>query len=271
MGAGKALALARVFGSSAALDSYLLAFLAPSFLADVFCGSLVPVLVPRLIELEHREGRAKAADLYAHVLWRSSIACQHCRCDTGGRCRHRGHIRRRKRAHQPAPARDFDSSHDADSSPGRSGERLARRLELPEQLCDPGPYRHADAGRDDSVHFPGWRKLRRLNPGGRNQSGFACGSRGAWLGPPAGRVSDPPSNAGTRLVFDRDSQGIQLSGCDDRNERRYRLHRAGDGGSPWSGQCVDSQLRHASGWRADGDRSRGPRYHDSSAVFLHGS
>lgn len=73
MGAAKALALARVFGSSAALDSYLLAFLAPSFLADVFCGSLVPVLVPELVELNHREGEAKALALYAHVLWRSLL------------------------------------------------------------------------------------------------------------------------------------------------------------------------------------------------------
>jgi murein biosynthesis integral membrane protein MurJ len=73
MGAGKALALARVFGSSAALDSYLLAFLAPSFLADVFCGSLVPVLVPKLVELEYRKDQAKAGSLYAHVLWRSLL------------------------------------------------------------------------------------------------------------------------------------------------------------------------------------------------------
>jgi putative peptidoglycan lipid II flippase len=73
MGAAKALALARVFGSSAALDSYLLAFLAPSFLADVFCGPLVPVLVPALVEFEYRGGEAKAVDLYAHVLWRSLL------------------------------------------------------------------------------------------------------------------------------------------------------------------------------------------------------
>lgn len=71
MGAAKAVVLARVFGSGAALDSYLLAFLAPSFLADVFCGSLVPVLIPKLIELECWEGHAKAVDLYGHVLRRS--------------------------------------------------------------------------------------------------------------------------------------------------------------------------------------------------------
>ena len=71
MGAAKAVVLARVFGSGAALDSYLLAFLAPSFLADVFCASLVPVLIPKLIELECWEGQAKALDLYGHVLRRS--------------------------------------------------------------------------------------------------------------------------------------------------------------------------------------------------------
>jgi putative peptidoglycan lipid II flippase len=71
MGAAKAVVLARAFGSAAALDSYLLAFLLPSFLADVFCGSLIPVLVPKLVEFEYREGHAKAVDLYGHVLRRS--------------------------------------------------------------------------------------------------------------------------------------------------------------------------------------------------------
>jgi putative peptidoglycan lipid II flippase len=71
MGAAKAVVLARVFGSGAALDSYLLAFLLPSFLADVFCGSLVPVLIPKLIEFECWKGRPKAIDLYGYVLRRS--------------------------------------------------------------------------------------------------------------------------------------------------------------------------------------------------------
>ena len=71
MGAAKAVVLARVFGSGAALDSYLLAFLLSSFLADVFCGSLVPVLIPELVEFECWEGRARAMDLYGHVLRRS--------------------------------------------------------------------------------------------------------------------------------------------------------------------------------------------------------
>jgi len=72
-GAAKALVLARFFGSGAVLDAYLLAFLAPSFLADVFCGSLVPVLVPKLIEFEYRDGRTGAIDLYGHVLRRTFL------------------------------------------------------------------------------------------------------------------------------------------------------------------------------------------------------
>ena len=71
MGAAKAVVLARAFGSGAELDSYLLAFLLPSFLVDVFCGSLVPVLVPQLVEFHYREGRAKAINFYGYVLRRS--------------------------------------------------------------------------------------------------------------------------------------------------------------------------------------------------------
>ncbi len=49
-GAGKSVAIARIFGSSMELDAYLLAFLVPSFAVEVFCGSLVPALVPALVE-----------------------------------------------------------------------------------------------------------------------------------------------------------------------------------------------------------------------------
>jgi putative peptidoglycan lipid II flippase len=70
-GASKSIVIARVFGSGPALDSYLLAFLIPSVLADTFCGALVPVMVPRLIELEHGSGVAAAHALYARLLHRS--------------------------------------------------------------------------------------------------------------------------------------------------------------------------------------------------------
>ncbi len=69
-GAAKSVVIARAFGSGAALDSYLLAFLAPSLLADTFCGALVPVTVPRLIELEHRADRAASIAFYEQVLGR---------------------------------------------------------------------------------------------------------------------------------------------------------------------------------------------------------
>lgn len=71
-GAAKSIAIARAFGSGPELDAYLLAFLIPSVLADTFCGALVPVTVPRLIELEHRAGRDAAQALYAKLL-RSSL------------------------------------------------------------------------------------------------------------------------------------------------------------------------------------------------------
>jgi putative peptidoglycan lipid II flippase len=70
IGAAKALVLARVFGSGAALDAYLLAFLIPSFLADIFCGSLVPVLVPKLVEFEYHGGRMDAIGLSGYILRR---------------------------------------------------------------------------------------------------------------------------------------------------------------------------------------------------------
>lgn len=70
-GAAKSIAIAHVFGSGPELDSYLLAFLIPSVLADTFCGALVPVTVPRLIELEHRSGRGAAQALYGRLLAQS--------------------------------------------------------------------------------------------------------------------------------------------------------------------------------------------------------
>ncbi len=70
-GASKAVVIARVFGSGTALDSYLLAFLIPSVLADTFCGALVPVTVPRLVELDLGDNRASSVAFYARVLRKS--------------------------------------------------------------------------------------------------------------------------------------------------------------------------------------------------------
>lgn len=72
-GAAKSIAIARVFGSGPALDAFLLAFLIPSVLADMFCGALVPVTVPRLIELQHEFGPAAPRALYSRLLKRSLL------------------------------------------------------------------------------------------------------------------------------------------------------------------------------------------------------
>jgi putative peptidoglycan lipid II flippase len=57
-----------VFGSGHDLDSYLLAFLIPSFLADVFCGAIVPAAVPEFVELAHRPDIARIAPFLSNVL-----------------------------------------------------------------------------------------------------------------------------------------------------------------------------------------------------------
>ena len=76
LGALKSVAFAHVFGSGPDLDRYLLAFLVPSFVADVFCGTLIPAVVPALVALEHREGPASAHALYSRLMHKSlRIAC----------------------------------------------------------------------------------------------------------------------------------------------------------------------------------------------------
>src|SRR3569623_1303709 len=59
-GAGKSVAIAKAFGTGPDLDAFLLASLVPSFLADVFCGSLVPALVPAFIASKHGGDRVRA-------------------------------------------------------------------------------------------------------------------------------------------------------------------------------------------------------------------
>jgi len=76
-GAAKTIVIAQAFGAGTDLDAYLLAFLIPSFLADVLCGAIVPALVPRLIELMHRTTlmhhttRSAALELYNGTILRS--------------------------------------------------------------------------------------------------------------------------------------------------------------------------------------------------------
>ena len=71
-GMAKAATIARAFGSGHDLDNYLLAFLVPSFLADVFCGAIVPAVVPEFVELTHRRDLAQT-----HSLLRQRLARQY--------------------------------------------------------------------------------------------------------------------------------------------------------------------------------------------------
>jgi putative peptidoglycan lipid II flippase len=72
-GAVKTVVIARFFGATSQLDAYLLAFLIPSFIAEVLCGAIVPALVPRLVELAHQEKHTAAVELHKGALWRSVI------------------------------------------------------------------------------------------------------------------------------------------------------------------------------------------------------
>lgn len=69
-GAAKSIVAARFFGAGNALDCYLVAFLVPSFLADVFAGAMNPTVVPRLIEAEEHEGKEGFQAVYAHAFYR---------------------------------------------------------------------------------------------------------------------------------------------------------------------------------------------------------
>jgi putative peptidoglycan lipid II flippase len=55
-GAAKIVVIARFFGTSDALDAFLIALLLPSFVADLVAGSLTPCLVPMLVRAQAAEG-----------------------------------------------------------------------------------------------------------------------------------------------------------------------------------------------------------------------
>ncbi len=67
-GAAKVVFTARAFGMSDGLDAYLIAFLLPSFFADILAGSLNSALVPTFIQVRELEGTAAAHRLYRTVL-----------------------------------------------------------------------------------------------------------------------------------------------------------------------------------------------------------
>src|SRR3954452_8593753 len=67
-GAVKVLVMARMFGTSDVLDAFLIAFVLPSFLAEVVAGALSPSLMPIFIEVRERRGPEAAAQIYESVL-----------------------------------------------------------------------------------------------------------------------------------------------------------------------------------------------------------
>jgi putative peptidoglycan lipid II flippase len=72
-GGAKVIVTARYFGTSDALDAFLIAFVLPSFVADTAAGSLIPSLMPTYIEVRQKQGRETALRLYRGVLAGSAI------------------------------------------------------------------------------------------------------------------------------------------------------------------------------------------------------
>jgi len=67
-GGAKVIVTARYFGTSDALDAYLIAFVLPSFVADTAAGSLIPSFLPAFIEVRQKQGIEVAGRLYRSVL-----------------------------------------------------------------------------------------------------------------------------------------------------------------------------------------------------------
>jgi len=64
----KQLVIAGRFGTSDALDAFLIAFLAPSFAINVAAGSFSAALIPTFIEVREREGQDAAQRLFSSVV-----------------------------------------------------------------------------------------------------------------------------------------------------------------------------------------------------------
>src|SRR5579864_9146153 len=67
-GAIKVILAARLFGAGDVMDAFLIAFLLPAFFMDMLAGPLDSALIPALIELRQKHGRAAAEALYSNVL-----------------------------------------------------------------------------------------------------------------------------------------------------------------------------------------------------------
>jgi putative peptidoglycan lipid II flippase len=72
-GAAKVILAARLFGTGDVMDAYLIAFLLPSFFIDMLSGPLDSALIPTLIEVREKSGRAAAESLSASVLAAAGI------------------------------------------------------------------------------------------------------------------------------------------------------------------------------------------------------
>jgi putative peptidoglycan lipid II flippase len=68
VGAGKVFIAARLFGTGDAMDAFLVAFLLPSFVADVLAGPMDTVLVPAFVRAKNRKGGNNAHVVYSQVL-----------------------------------------------------------------------------------------------------------------------------------------------------------------------------------------------------------
>lgn len=67
-GAAKLIAVAHVFGTGDALDAFLIAFLLPTFIAEVIGASINAALIPTYIEVREARGSAAAQELFSGVV-----------------------------------------------------------------------------------------------------------------------------------------------------------------------------------------------------------
>ena len=65
---GKQLVIAGRFGTSDALDAFLIAFLAPSFVINVAAGSFSAAVIPTFLEVRLREGQEAAQRLFSSLM-----------------------------------------------------------------------------------------------------------------------------------------------------------------------------------------------------------
>jgi putative peptidoglycan lipid II flippase len=72
-GAFKLVAVAHVFGTSDSLDAFLIAFLLPTFIAEVIGASVNSALIPTYIEVREAHGRTAAQELFSGVVALSAL------------------------------------------------------------------------------------------------------------------------------------------------------------------------------------------------------